>query len=141
MEIRPLKKTEVEAAAELAVKVMTPQFKNVGEPFLTKNQYAARLKEALDSMEFAATIKEKNKLVGFAHWYYSNNQAFVEDLVIDSKYGGAGHGKALANFILQTCKNDRVKNISLLLPHNSPGIKFAEKLGLKQVSVELKKSL
>tara|TARA_Y100000310_G_C20327789_1_gene643808 strand:+ start:70 stop:492 length:423 start_codon:yes stop_codon:yes gene_type:complete len=140
MELRPMKKTDALKAAALAIRVLTPQFKKNGEGFLNKNQYAERLKAALDSMEFGIVIEDKGKFIGFAHWYYENNQAFVEDLLVEPAHEKA-HGKALANFVLQTCKKDRVSSVSLLLPHGSPYVKFAEKFGLKPVSVEMKKVL
>ncbi len=141
MEIRKMRKADVNNAAALAIKTMAQEFKKVGEPFFTKDQYAQKLSEALANMEFAVAIAEKNKLIGFAHWYYADNQAFVEDLIVDPAQKGKGHGKALVNFVLQTCKNDKVQSLSVLMPFGSKGVDFAKKFGIKQVSIELKKKL
>ena len=139
MEIRKLESKDVKAVAGLVVKAMAPQFKKVGESFLTTSQYAAKLSEAIKNMEFGIVMEDKGAIVGFAHWYYQDNQAFIEDLVTSS--AGQRFGKALANFVFKTCKNDRVQSVSFLLPHGSPDLDFATKAGLKPVSVELKKIL
>lgn len=141
MELRKVNKKDIKAIAELAVSTMGPQFTKVGESFLNKNQYAAKLSEALTNMEFAVVAEEKGKIVGFAHWYYQDNMAFVEDLVVAKGAKEKIHYKDLMVFMLQTCKNDKVLSISYLLPHNSPSAELAQKFGMKPVSVELKRSL
>lgn len=139
MELRKLDKQDIKAVAELAVKVMTPQFKKVGEEFLTPEQYAEKLKDAMETMEFGAVIEENKKIVGFAHWYYDENQAFIEDLVVEGNQEKLG--RALAVFILQNCKNDKIESATFLAPYGSEMQSLMEKFAFKPISVELKRKL
>lgn len=141
MELRKIENKDISAVAELVVDNMAPEFKRVGEPFFNKKQYADNLKEALESMEFGVVAEDNKKIVGFAHWYYEDNQAFVEDLVVSSAMRKKGFGKALANFVTQACKKDAIESMTILLPFDSAGIDFAKKLGFKPISVELKQKL
>lgn len=141
MEIRKMGKGDVVAIAKLASQVIAPQFKAVGESFLNEKQYAEALKNAIEVKEFLVIAEEGKDIAGFLHWYYQDNQAFVEDLVISPKFQKSGIGTALVNFLLTECKRDKIGSVSSLLPHGSPGIKFAEKFGFKPVSVEMKRKL
>ena len=141
MELRKAKTADIKAIAALAIDIMTPQFSKVGETFLNKNQYAQKLSEALANMEFCVVAEDSGKVVGFAHWYYQDNMAFVEDLVVSKSAKNKIYYKSLMVFVLQTCKNDKVKSISYLLPHGSPSAELAAKYGMKPVSVELKRGL
>jgi N-acetylglutamate synthase-like GNAT family acetyltransferase len=141
MELRKVENKDISAVAELVVETMTPDFKRVGEPFFNKKQYADNLKEALESMEFGVVAEDNKKIVGFAHWYYEDNQAFIEDLVISPAMRKKGFGKALASFVMQACKKDNIESVTILLPFDSTGIDFAKKLGFQPITVELKQKL
>lgn len=141
MELRKVEIKDISAVAELVVDSITPDFKRVGEEFLNKKQYAEKLKAGIESMEFGVVAEDNKKIVGFAHWYYEDNQAFVEDLVVSSAMRKKGFGKALANFVMQSCKKDKVESITMLLPYESQGIGFAQKFGFKPITVELKQKL
>ncbi len=141
MEIRKAIKNDMHELARLAAEVMAPQFKNVGEDFPDKKQYEEVLRNALDSMEFIVVGEEKGKIIGFLHWYYQDNQAFIEDLVIESKFARKGFGSALIKFLIMECKRDKIESISSLVPFGSPGIEFSKKFGFRPVSVELKRKV
>ena len=141
MEIRKLEKKDITAVAKLASRVMAPQFKAVGEQFMSEKDYAEALKNALDVREFMVVAEEGKSIAGFMHWYYQDNQAFIEDLVISSKFQKKGFGGVLVNFLMAECKRDSITSVSSLVPHGGAGVKFAQKFGFKPVSVELKKKL
>ena len=141
MELRKLEPKDIPAVSKLVVESVTSDFKRVGEPFFNQKQYAEKLKAALEVMEFGVVAEENGEIVGFAHWYYQDNQAFVEDLVVSQKMRKKGFGKALANFVIQACKKDKIDSITILIPYGSAGIEFAKKFGFKPITVELKLKL
>lgn len=140
MELRKLESKDINAVAELATKIMTPQFKKAGEPFLTKEEFAEKLKAAIDAMEFGVVAEENKKIVGFAHWYYDDNQAFIEDLIVEDAHKDKA-GRALVVFVLQACKTDKIESATLIIPYGSDLQAFAEKFAFKPTSLELKRNL
>ncbi len=138
MEIRKLEKKDIPNVAGLIVKVMGPQFRSVRAPVLTKDQYEQALKEAMSTMEFLMVAEEKGKLAGFLHFYYDDNQAFIEDLVVESGFKKDDVGGALVNFMRDLCKKDGVNSMTMLVPFGSESAELARKFNFKPTSVELR---
>ncbi len=138
MEIRKAEKKDTAEIAKLVKKAMEPQYEAVGDKFMPLEDYEKALRVAIDNLEFVLVAEEDNKIVAMIHYYYEDNECFVQDFSIDPDYHGRKIGTALINFMLDQTKKDRIPKITVFVPWGSPGIAFAKKFGFKEKSIELR---
>ncbi|MGB9778292.1 MAG: GNAT family N-acetyltransferase [Candidatus Bathyarchaeales archaeon] len=101
--IRKMRKEDLLVISELAM---------LANPHATKEKYRKHLQEELKEnpdLSFVAVFN--GKIIGYVQADLCNDEAVLEDIVVEKEYQGKGIGKMLLNKELKTLKKKKVKTV------------------------------
>ncbi|MEM3823777.1 MAG: GNAT family N-acetyltransferase [Candidatus Bathyarchaeia archaeon] len=101
--IRKMHEKDLPVVSELAM---------LANPHATKEKYSKHLREELkENPDLSFVAVYDGKIVGYVQADLCNDEAVLEDIVVDKKFQGKGIGKMLLNKELKALKRKKVKAV------------------------------
>jgi ribosomal protein S18 acetylase RimI-like enzyme len=99
--IRKMRREDLAVVSELAM---------LANPHATKKKYSKHLMEELrENPDLSFVAVDNEKIIGYVQADLCNDEAVLEDIVVDKEYQGKGIGKILLNKELKVLKQKKVK--------------------------------
>jgi ribosomal protein S18 acetylase RimI-like enzyme len=99
--IRKMRTEDLTVISELAM---------LANPHATKKKYSKHLMEELrENPDLSFVAVDNEKIIGYVQADLCNDEAVLEDIVVDKEYQGKGIGKILLNKELKALKQKKVK--------------------------------
>lgn len=154
-------KVKIRRARKEDLKKIDEIYVNASKEEVSTQFFGKQLKETLKSFEkhkqdringFKKSIKDKkqyfiialenNLIIGFGQVVLNNKKAKIEKVYVDKNYRRKGVATKIVKKIITWLKKQKVTDVNTgIFVHNKPSIKLHEKLGFKQITINMWRKL